>query len=432
MPTVVIVGAQWGDEGKGKITDFLAEQADMVVRYQGGANAGHTVVVGDATYKLHHMPSGIIHGKICVIGNGCVVDPKILIREIDYLHDRGIQTENRLLISDSAHLIMPYHQRLDELQEERRGDGRIGTTKQGIGPAYADKAARTGIRVGDLLDEELFRERLQRQVEHVNELLDRVYSSEPFDAGEIAEQYLALAERLRPYVVDTVLAINEAIDRGDRVVFEGAQGTMLDIDHGTYPYVTSSYPTAGGACIGSGVGPTKIDHIIGVAKAYTSRVGDGPFPTELNDEIGEWIRTKGREYGTTTGRPRRCGWLDAVVLRHAARVSGLGGLALVHLDTLGGLETIRIASAYEYNGQRLENLPRNYRVLAQCKPIYEDLPGWSDDISGVQRFEDLPENAKRYVRRVEELVGVPVELVSLGPDRVQTIPVRDVFVNTRG
>lgn len=427
MPTVVIVGAQWGDEGKGKITDFLAEQADMVVRYQGGANAGHTVVVGGTTYKLHHMPSGIIHGKACVIGNGCVVDPEILIREIDYLHERGIETENRLLISDSAHLIMPYHKRLDELQELRRGDGRIGTTRRGIGPAYADKAARVGIRVGDLLDEELFRERLNRQIEHVNELLARVYGSEPYDAEAMAESYLSLGSRLAPYICDTTLAINEAIDRGDRVVFEGAQGTMLDIDHGTYPYVTSSYPTAGGACIGSGVGPTKIDHIIGVAKAYTSRVGDGPFPTELDNEIGEWIRNKGREYGTTTGRPRRCGWLDTVVLRHAVRVSGLGGLALVHLDTLGGLDTVRIASAYEYEGQRIENLPRNYRVLAKCRPIYEDLPGWQEDISGIQRFEDLPANAQRYVRRVEELVGVPVEVLSLGPDRVQTIPVRDVF-----
>ena len=427
MPTIVIVGAQWGDEGKGKITDFLAESASMVVRYQGGANAGHTVVVGDQTYKLHQIPSGIIHGKTSVIGNGCVIDPETLVAEIEYLHGRGIVTEGRLWLSDAAHLIMPYHKRLDELQEEQRGDGRIGTTRRGIGPAYADKAARTGIRVGELLDEALFRARLSRNVRQVNDLLGRIYHSEPFDEEALAATYLAYAERLRPYVTDTALLINDAIDRGERVVFEGAQGTMLDIDHGTYPYVTSSYPTAGGACIGAGVGPTKIDHIIGVAKAYTSRVGDGPFPTELHDEVGDWIRQKGHEYGTTTGRPRRCGWLDAVVLRHAARVSGLSGLALVHLDTLGGLETVRIAAAYEYEGRRLENLPRNPRVLAECRPIYEELPGWAEDISTLQRFEDLPAAAQRYVRRVEELVGVPVELLSIGPERSQTIALRDVF-----
>nr|MBO2508005.1 adenylosuccinate synthase [Bacillota bacterium] len=427
MPSVVIVGAQWGDEGKGKITDFLARDADMVVRYQGGANAGHTVVVDGVTYKLHLVPSGIIHGKTCVIGNGCVVDPETLLREIEYLHGHGVDTQGRLWISDAAHLIMPYHQRLDALQEQLRGDQRIGTTGRGIGPAYADKAARTGIRVGDLLDEALFRQRLERNVRQLNDLMHRVYDSEPFDVRAIAEQYLDLASRLRPYITDTAALINEALDQGRRVLFEGAQGTMLDLDHGSYPYVTSSYPSAGGACIGAGVGPTRIDHVIGVAKAYTSRVGDGPFPTELDDEIGEWIRQKGREFGTTTGRPRRCGWLDAVVLRHAVQVSGLGGLALVHLDTLGGLERVRIASAYEYRGQRLERLPHGAHQLAQCRPIYEELPGWDEDISSARRFEDLPENARNYVRRVEALVGVPVQLLSIGPDRAQTIALDDVF-----
>ena len=427
MPSVVIVGAQWGDEGKGKITDFLAERADMVVRYQGGANAGHTVVVDGRTYKLHLVPSGIIHGKTSVIGNGCVVDPETLVAEIEYLHANGIPTEGRLLLSDAAHLIMPFHKRLDALQEQRRGEDRIGTTGRGIGPAYADKAARVGLRVGDLLEEKYFVERLRRSVQAVNDVLHRVYDSEPFDADAIAEQYLAYGRRLRPYITDTSVAINDALDAGRRVLFEGAQGTMLDLDHGSYPYVTSSYPTAGGACIGAGVGPTKIDHVIGVAKAYTSRVGDGPFPTELLDATGDWIRQKGREYGTTTGRPRRCGWLDVVVLRHAVRVSGLGGLALVHLDTLGGLERVRIASAYEYRGQRLEHMPHSAHVLAECKPVYEELPGWEEDISSLKRFEDLPENARRYVRRVEELVGVPVQVLSIGPDRAQTIALEDVF-----
>jgi len=427
VPSVVIVGAQWGDEGKGKITDFLAQDADLVVRYQGGANAGHTVMVDGETYKLHLVPSGIIHGKVCVIGNGCVIDPETLLAEIDYLHERGVETRGRLLISDAAHLILPYHKLLDVLQEQRRGDDRIGTTGRGIGPAYADKAARTGLRMGDLLDAARFRERLQRNLRQLNDLLHRVYDHEPFDADAIADQYLTLADRLRPYLTDTAAVINDALDAGRRVLFEGAQGTMLDLDHGSYPYVTSSYPTAGGACIGAGVGPTKIDHVIGVAKAYTSRVGDGPFPTELDDEIGAWIREKGREYGTTTGRPRRCGWLDAVVLRHAVRVSGLGGLALVHLDTLGGLERVRIASAYECRGRRVERLPHAAHELAACRPIYEDLPGWDEDISTLKRFEDLPENARNYVRRVEALVGVPVQMLSIGPDRAQTIALDDVF-----
>lgn len=430
MPTVVIVGAQWGDEGKGKITDFLAGTAHMVVRYQGGPNAGHTVVAGGKKYKLHLIPSGILHGKQCVIGNGVVVDPGSLIDEIEYLAELGHDVEGVLHISDAAHVIMPYHLRLDEVQEDQRGPLRIGTTRRGIGPAYADKAARSGIRVIDLLDENVFRRRLEHNLEQVNHLLTRVYGKEPMKADEIADAYIQFGRRLAPFVTDTSRVINDAIDRNERVVFEGAQGTMLDLDHGTYPYVTSSYPTAGGACIGSGVGPTRIDHVIGVAKAYTSRVGDGPFPTELHDETGQWIRERGKEYGTTTGRPRRCGWLDGLILRYGARVSGLDGLALVHLDTLGGLETVKIATAYEYEGEIYTELPHSIAALAGSTPIYEELPGWEEDIQGITRFEDLPGEAQNYVKRVEEVAGVPVQILSIGPDRVQTIARSDVFRST--
>ncbi|HEY8394128.1 MAG TPA: adenylosuccinate synthase [Thermaerobacter sp.] len=426
MATVVIVGAQWGDEGKGKITDYLAERADMVVRYQGGANAGHTVVVDGTEYRLHLIPSGILHGKRCVIGNGVVLDPAVFIREIDYLQERGFPVD-RLAVSGAAHVIMPYHKRLDELEEAGRGADRIGTTRQGIGPAYRDKAARTGIRVEDLLDEAHFRRLLARNLDHVNRVLERVYGVEGYDYDRLLAEYLEYAERLRPFVTDTSRLINDAITAGQNVLFEGAQGTMLDLDHGTYPYVTSSYPTAAGACIGAGVGPTRIDQVIGVAKAYTSRVGDGPFPTELTDEIGQWIRERGHEYGTTTGRPRRCGWLDAVVLRYAARVSGMTALAITRLDTLGGLDRVRICVAYELDGQRVEDLPAGALHLARCKPIYEELPGWDEDLSRLDRIEDLPAAARRYLQRIEELVGVPVAVVSIGRERAQTIGLRDVF-----
>ncbi|EKP94792.1 adenylosuccinate synthase [Thermaerobacter subterraneus] len=427
MSTVVIVGAQWGDEGKGKITDYLAEQADMVVRYQGGANAGHTVVVDGREYRLHLIPSGILHGKRCVIGNGVVLDPAVFLREIEYLEERG-HAVDAVAVSGAAHVIMPYHKRLDELEEAGRGEDRIGTTRQGIGPAYRDKAARTGIRVDDLLDEAQFRRLLRRNLDQVNRLLERVYGVEGYDYDQMLQEYLEYAERLRPFVTDTSRLINDAIDAGQRVLFEGAQGTMLDLDHGTYPYVTSSYPTAAGACIGAGVGPTRIDQVIGVAKAYTSRVGDGPFPTELLDETGDWIRERGHEYGTTTGRPRRCGWLDAVVLRYAARVSGLTGLAITRLDTLGGLDTVRICVAYELDGRRVEDLPPGALKLARCRPIYEELPGWPADFSGLTRWEEVPAAARRYLERIAELVGVPVVLVSIGRERAQTLGLRDVFV----
>ncbi|GAB6877406.1 adenylosuccinate synthase [Thermaerobacter litoralis] len=427
MATVVIVGAQWGDEGKGKITDYLAEQADMVVRYQGGANAGHTVVVGDTEYRLHLIPSGILHGKRCVIGNGVVLDPAVFLREIEYLEERG-HAVDAIAVSSAAHVIMPYHKRLDELEEAGRGEDRIGTTRQGIGPAYRDKAARTGIRVEDLLDEAQFRRLLRRNLDQVNRLLERVYGVEGYDYDQVLEEYLGYAERLRPFVTDTWRLINDAVDAGQRVLFEGAQGTMLDLDHGTYPYVTSSYPTAAGACIGAGIGPTRIDQVIGVAKAYTSRVGDGPFPTELLDETGDWIRERGHEYGTTTGRPRRCGWLDAVVLRYAARVSGLTGLAITRLDTLGGLDRVKICVAYELDGQRIEDLPAGAGRLARCRPIYEELPGWPEGLSGLTRWEDVPAAARRYLERISELVGVPVALVSIGRERAQTLGLADVFV----
>lgn len=426
MSAVVIVGAQWGDEGKGKVTDYLAEQADMVVRYQGGANAGHTVVVRGTEYRLHLIPSGILHGKQCVIGNGVVLDPEVFMREIQYLQHRGYPVD-RIAVSGAAHVIMPYHKRLDELEEARRGDDRIGTTRQGIGPAYRDKAARTGIRVEDLLDERHFRRLLRRNLDHVNSLLERVYGVEGYDYDQMLVDYLQYGEQLRPFVTDTSRLINRAIDAGQRVLFEGAQGTMLDLDHGTYPYVTSSYPTAAGACIGAGIGPTRIDRVVGVAKAYTSRVGDGPFPTELLDETGDWIRRRGHEFGTTTGRPRRCGWLDAVVLRYAARVSGMSGLAITRLDTLGGLDRVRICVAYELDGQRVDELPTGAARLARCRPIYEDLPGWHEDLSHLEDFDSLPPAVHRYLKRIEELVGVPVVLVSVGRERTQTLELRPIF-----
>ncbi|MBE3590973.1 MAG: adenylosuccinate synthase [Firmicutes bacterium] len=419
MSTLVLVGSQWGDEGKGKVTDVLAEHADVVVRYQGGANAGHTVVAGGRTYKLHLVPSGIVHGKTCVIGNGVVLDPEHFLHEVEYLRGCGLDVD-RIHVSDAAHVIFPYHKTLDELEEERRGEGRIGTTRRGIGPAYMDKVARAGIRVGDLLRPETLRRKLEANLEQVNHLIEKVYGRPGFELDALLEQYVEFGRRLRPFVTDTAVLINRAIDRGEHVLFEGAQGTMLDLDHGTYPYVTSSYPTAGGACLGSGVGPTRIDRVVGVAKAYTSRVGDGPFPTELRDATGDWIREKGHEYGTTTGRPRRCGWLDTVILRHSVLVSGLSGLALNHLDTLTGLRPLKIAVAYEVDGEHRETLPRQLDELAAARPIYEELPGWDEPIGDVRAFDDLPAGARQYVQRIEAWTGVPVVMISVGPSREQT------------
>ncbi|MGA9174625.1 MAG: adenylosuccinate synthase [Thermoactinomyces sp.] len=427
MSTVVVVGTQWGDEGKGKITDFLAEKAEVVARYQGGNNAGHTIVFGGTRYKLHMIPSGIFYKeKICVLGNGMVINPEALVKELDYLKEHGVTADN-LRISDRAHVIMPYHIKLDLAEEESKGAGKIGTTGKGIGPAYMDKAARIGIRVSDLLEPDVFKEKLARNLEEKNRILDRLYETEGCVFEEVYETYLACAERIRPYVTDTSVVLNEAIDQGKRVLFEGAQGVMLDIDQGTYPFVTSSNPVAGGVCIGSGVGPTKIHQVIGVAKSYTTRVGDGPFPTELFNEIGDQIREVGREYGTTTGRPRRVGWFDSVVVRHARRVSGITGLSLNSLDVLTGLDTVKICVAYEYEGKRIENYPANLELLKKCKPIYEELPGWKQDITGVRSYADLPEETKRYVERISQLTGIPIAIFSVGPDRDQTIQVRPVY-----
>ena len=427
MSTVIVVGAQWGDEGKGKITDFLAEKADVVVRYQGGTNAGHTLAVGQKVFKLHLIPSGILYpGKTCVIGNGVVLDPAALVGEMTGLQRRGVDLAG-LRISDRAHLVMPYHKSLDELEETRRGEAKIGTTLRGIGPAYMDKVNRSGIRVADLRNEEELREKLAGLVQEKNLLFTKVYGVEPFDAELIFEEYRLYAGQIGPYVMDTSLLLNAEIERGKKVLFEGAQGTMLDLDHGTYPYVTSSSPAAGGACIGSGVGPTRIDKVIGVVKAYTTRVGDGPFPSELKDHVGDHIREVGREYGTTTGRPRRIGWLDANVLRYACRINGLNFLALTLLDVLTGQETVKICTAYRYRGEELTHIPASLRALEQCEPVFEELPGWQEDLSSIEAFADFPEAARQYVRRVEELTGTPVAIVSVGPNRHQTKILQELF-----
>jgi len=428
MSTVVVVGTQWGDEGKGKITDYLAEGADVVARYQGGNNAGHTILIENKKYKLTMIPSGIFnHNKTCVIGNGMVVNPEALIEEINYIHENGFSTDN-LVISDRAHVIMPYHIKLDELEEDRKGDQKIGTTRKGIGPCYMDKASRNGIRIVDLMDAEEFEARVRAIVLEKNKLIQQVYGAEPVDADQIINDYLRFAEVLRPYVTDTSVVLNDAIDSNKNVLFEGAQGVMLDIDQGTYPYVTSSNPSAGGVCIGSGVGPSRIQQVIGVAKAYTTRVGDGPFPTEQDNEIGQLIRDKGHEYGTVTGRPRRVGWFDTVVVRHARRVSGITGLSLNSIDVLTGLETVKICTGYKYRGEVIYNYPASLKAVGECEAIYEELPGWSEDVSGVKRLEELPTNALNYVRRIEELTGIPIAIFSVGRNREQTNQVLPIYV----
>ena len=429
MSTVVVVGAQWGDEGKGKITDFLAEQADVVARYQGGNNAGHTILIQGKKYKLTMIPSGIFsENKLCVIGNGTVLNPAALMEEIGYIRSNGFSTDN-LRISDRAHVIMPYHIVLDELEEDRKADMKIGTTRKGIGPCYADKAARSGIRMADLMEPDVFEAKARRLIEEKNRIIVKLYDGEPLDADRIIREYLGYAEALRPYVTDTSVVLNDAIDSGKKVLFEGAQGVLLDIDHGTYPYVTSSNPSAGGVCIGTGVGPTKIRQIIGVAKSYTTRVGDGPFPTEITGELADWIRGRGNEFGTVTGRPRRVGWFDSVVVRHARRVSGLTGLSLNSLDVLSGLDTVKICVAYRLpGGELVEHYPASLSMLAKCEAVYEELPGWKEDISGARTMEDLPENTRRFVRRVSELTGVPIVIFSVGRDREQTLQVMPVYV----
>ena len=429
MTSVVVVGTQWGDEGKGKITDFLSQDAEVIARYQGGDNAGHTIVIDGKKFKLHLIPSGIFFPeKISVIGNGVVVNPKSLVTELKYLHDEGITTDS-LRISDRAHVILPYHIKLDRLQESSKGDNKIGTTNKGIGPAYMDKAARVGIRIADLLDKEIFAERLRVNLEEKNRLFEKMYECEPIKFEDIFEEYYEYGQQIKDYVTDKSVILNDALDAGKRVLFEGAQGVMLDIDQGTYPFVTSSNPVAGGVTIGSGVGPSKINKVIGVCKAYTSRVGDGPFPTELLDEVGDRIREVGHEYGTTTGRPRRVGWFDSVVMRHSRRVSGITNLSLNSIDVLSGLDTVKICVAYDLDGQRIDYYPASLEQLKRCKPIYEELPGWSEDITGCRSLDELPENARDYVRRVGELVGVRISTFSVGPDRDQTNILESVWAN---
>lgn len=423
MATRVVIGTQWGDEGKGKYIDMLAADSDLVVRFSGGNNAGHTIVADGVKYALHLIPSGILHkGKTCIIGNGVVIDPAVLLKEIQGLNEKGIDTD-KLLISDRAHVIMPYHKELDELQEKSRGSASLGTTKRGIGPAYMDKTERCGIRICDLIDEEIFAEKVRANVQIKNLMIEKVYGGKGLDAEAIIAEYSEYAKKIKKYVTDANDVIFNAMDEGKNVLFEGAQATFLDLDFGTYPYVTSSNPVAGGVCTGAGVGPVFINEVYGVLKAYTSRVGAGPFPTEQDNEIGNTIRELGWEYGTTTGRPRRCGWLDAVMIRYAARVNGLTALAINHVDTIGKLEKIKLCVAYRKDGKEITHFPASLKELAKCEPIYEEFDGWKEDISGVRKFEDLPENTKKYIQRIESLVGVKVKLLGVGKDREQTIRV---------
>ena len=429
MSSVVVVGSQWGDEGKGKITDFLSQNAEVIARYQGGDNAGHTIAFDGKTYKLRLIPSGIFYSdKISVIGNGVVLNPKSLVTELKYLHDNGVSTDN-LRISNRAHVILPYHIVLDGLQEAAKKDNKIGTTNKGIGPAYMDKAARVGIRVADLLEKDTFEEKLRTNLEEKNRLFVKMYGHEPLKFEDIFEEYYEYGQVLKDYVTDTSVILNDALDSGKRVLFEGAQGVMLDIDQGTYPFVTSSNPVAGGVTIGSGVGPAKIDKVVGACKAYTSRVGDGPFPTELHDEIGDHIREVGHEYGTVTKRPRRIGWFDSVVMRHSKRVSGLTNLCLNCVDVLTGLDEIKICTAYELNGEKIYHYPASLKELSACKPVYETLPGWKEDITNCKTLEDLPENARNYIHRIQDLVGVKVSTFSVGPDREQTNVLDNVWAH---
>jgi adenylosuccinate synthase len=425
LANVIVIGAQWGDEGKGKITDLLSRSADVVVRYQGGVNAGHTIVVNGQTFKLHLIPSGILYPDTeCIIGCGTVIDPQVLIGELEQLKQLNISTAN-LLISQTAHVTMPYHRLIDQAVEERRGNHKIGTTGRGIGPTYADKSERTGIRVLDLMEPEGLREQLEWTINYKNVILEKLYNLPPLDPQQVIDQYLEYAEYLRPYVVDTSVKIYDAIKRRRNILFEGAQGTLLDLDHGTYPYVTSSNPVAGGACVGTGLGPTMIDRVIGVSKAYTTRVGEGPFPTELQGKIGELLCERGAEFGTTTGRQRRCGWFDAVIGRYAVRINGMDCIALTKLDVLDTLAEIKVCVAYEIDGDRCEHFPTNARHFARCRPIYKTLPGWQVSTTNCRTLEDLPKQALDYLKFLAELMEVPIAIVSLGASRDQTIIVED-------
>lgn len=425
MSAFVVLGAQWGDEGKGKMTDYLAEEAEVIVRFQGGNNAGHTVEVGDKQYKLHLIPSGILYdNKLNIIGNGVVVDPKALFTEIDYLEGEGVKvTPEKLIVSDRAHVIMPYHKILDKLKEKARGKNDIGTTGKGIGPCYTDKFERSGIRVCDLIKENIFKEKLKENIDSKNKYIVNVLGGEELNYNEILSEYLELAERLKPYVQDTSVRLYDEIKQDKTVLFEGAQGMLLDIDYGTYPYVTSSNTTACGVASGSGIGPTMVTNAVGIAKAYTTRVGKGPFPTELDNEIGGWIREKGHEYGVTTGRSRRCGWLDAVILKTTVRVSGLTSLCVTKIDTLAGLEKLKICVGYKFNDKVIDYFPASLDDLAKCEPIYEEFYGWSEEVAKARSYDELPENAKKYLTRIEELTGTKISIVGVGPRRDQTIRV---------
>ncbi len=428
MSNIVIIGTQWGDEGKGKIVDLLAQKADAVVRFQGGNNAGHTMVVEGEQFISHLVPSGILQQKKCFIGNGLVVDPAVLVEEIDYLSDRGIDLGPGILkVSQKAHVIMPYHRAIDHAREKKKGANKIGTTGRGIGPAYEDKATRRGIRFVELIDPEMFVDRLNSILDEKNFYLKNYLNAETLAAGPIIEQYGQLAERLTPHVTDVSVELSTAMKAGKQVLFEGAQGTHLDIDHGTYPFVTSSNTVAGNACGGAGVGPKDINGVIGIVKAYTTRVGAGPFPTELFDNIGDQIQAKGAEFGATTGRRRRCGWLDMVILRNAVRLNGLTGMVITKLDVLGGLDELKICTGYQYNDTKLEHFPANLNVLAESKPIYETLPGWQEDIAGIRNFDELPQNTCKYLKRISELAEVPIDIVSVGPGREETIIINDPF-----
>jgi len=427
MPAIVLVGAQWGDEGKGKVTDLLGDEVDYVVRYQGGNNAGHTVVIGDESYALHLLPAGVLSPNATpVIGNGVVIDPAVLLEEIDGLQARGVSC-GRLLISANAHLIMPHHIALDKVTERHLGSARIGTTGRGIGPTYSDKAARMGIRVQDLLDPGILTQKLELVLREKNQLLTKVYNRRGIDAEAAAKEYLGYFERLQGYVADTGLVINKALDDGKVVLLEGAQATQLDVDHGTYPFVTSSSPTAGGACAGSGVGPTRITKVVGIVKAYTTRVGAGPFPTELTDATGDWLRKNGMEYGVTTGRPRRTGWFDAVIARYATRVNGMTDYFLTKLDVLSGLERVPVCVAYQVGGSRHDEVPMTQTEFHHAVPVYEYLDGWFEDISSARDFDELPGNAQAYLRAVEDMIGAPLCGVGVGPRRDQTLQMRPLI-----
>jgi adenylosuccinate synthase len=427
---IVVVGAQWGDEGKGKIIDLLAEFADVICRFQGGSNAGHTLVVKGEKFVFHLIPSGILHkGKRCIIGNGVVVDPEVLLDEIDNLKAKGyLQDDSQFLLSEEAHLIFPYHKRIDQGRERIRS-GKIGTTGRGIGPAYEDKASRDGIRVIDLVEEEVFRRKLEENLALKNYYLTHVLQEQGLELEPLYQEYMKYGERLRRHVTNTSLFLCQQIKEGKKVLFEGAQGSLLDVDHGTYPYVTSSNTVAGNACAGAGIGPTQIDLVLGTTKAYTTRVGGGPFPTELSDETGKMLRERGGEYGATTGRPRRCGWFDAVVVRHAVRVNGLGGLAITKLDTLTGLKTIKVCTGYRVEGELIAEFPASADVAARCQPVYEELEGWQEEISSTREISQLPAAAQRYLARIEELTQTPIHIVSVGAQRDETIIHRNPLVN---